>query len=189
MLANGAELEAKGDHDTTPLPYAVYGNSADTIERLLLAGADREATIAPLKLTPLMVAIQESRLVCVACLLKFGVNIDASNSAGETSLQLAAGKGQLGIVKALFDHGANPDACDNWHSSCLHDAVKGGHLEVVIALLDRGANPTIRNSFIPLLGDKPSAVEMSENITPTQKRAVRALPKDAEKTWKRSGKK
>ena len=189
LLANGAKLEARGEHDITPLHYAIYGNSADTIERLLLAGADREATIAPLKLTPLMVAIQESRMACVARLLKLGVNVDASNSAGETSLQVTAGKGQLEIVKMLLDHGANPDACDNWYSSCLHDAAKGGHLEVVKALLDRGANPTIRNSFIPLLGDKPSAVEMSDDIIPTHKRAVRALLKDAEKAWKRSGKK
>ena len=69
LLGNGAELEAKGDHDTTPLHHAIYGNSADTIERLLLAGADREATIASLKLTPLMVAIQESEVACVARLL------------------------------------------------------------------------------------------------------------------------
>ena len=199
LLANGAELEAKGDHDTTPLHYAIYGNSADTIERLLLAGADREATIASLKLTSLMVAIQENGLACVNRLLKFGVNINALNSAGETSLQLAAGKGQLGIVKALLDHGASPDACDDWHSSCLHDAAKGGHLEVVKALLDRGANPTIRNSSIPLFGvllfgvplfgDRPSAVHIKDDVTPTQKEAVRALLKDAEKAWKRSGKK
>ena len=186
LLANGAELEAKGENDITPLHYAVYANSADTIDRLLLAGADREATIAPLKLTPLMVAIQESILACVAYLLKFGVNVDASNSAGETLLQVAAGKGQVGIVKMLLDHGADPSAYDNWHSSGLHDAAKGGHLEVIKALLDRGANPTIRNSHIHLFGDKPSAVRMNDDVQPLQRRAVRIILKDAEKAWKRS---
>ena len=189
LLANGAELEAKCENDTTPLHYAIHGKSADIIDKLLLAGANREATIASLKLTPLMVAVQENGLATVVRLLKSGVNINASNSAGETSLQLAVGKGHIGIVKALLDHGANPDACDNWHSSCLHDAAKGGHLEVVKVLLDRGANPTIRNSSIPLFGDKPSAVLMKDDVPPTQKKAVRALLRDAEKAWKRSGKK
>ncbi|KAM0803711.1 ankyrin repeat-containing domain protein [Usnea florida] len=245
----------KCEHDTTPLHYAIRGKSADIIDKLLLAGANREATIAPLKLTPLMVAVQENGLATVVRLLKFGVNINASNWAGMTSLHLAVEKGHFGIVKALLDHGANPDACDNWkfsclhvaakgghleivkalldhganldacdnryssclhyaakgghfeivkalldhganpdacdnrHSSCLHDAAKGGHLEVIKALLDRGANPTIRDSSISLFGDKPSAVLMKDDVPPTQKEAVRALLRDAEKAWKRSGKK
>ena len=189
LLANGAELEAKCDNDITPLHYAVIGNSTDTIERLLLAGADGEATIRPRKHTPLMVAIQESRLACAARLLKFGVNVDASNSMGETPLQVAARKGQLEMVKMLLDHGANPDACDYWDSSSLHDAARGGHLGVVKVLLDRGANPTIRRPSMSLFGEKPSTVRISDAVTPAQKKAVRALLKDAEKAWKRSCKK
>ena len=189
LLANGAELEARGENGTTPLHYAIHGKSADTIDRLLLAGANREATIASLELTPLMVAVQENGLATVVRLLKFGVNINASNSAGWTSLHLAVGKGHFEIVKALLDHGANPDARDNWNFSCLHVAAKGGHLEVVKALLDHGANPTIRNSSIPLFGPKPSAMLMKDDVPLTQRKAVRVLLRDAEKAWKRSGKK
>lgn len=79
------------------------------------------------------------------------------------------------------------DVVSRW--TTLHFAAQKGQLETIKALLDHGANPTTRTfDIFSFLGDKPSAVQMSDDVTPTQKTAVRALLKDAEKAWKGSGK-
>ena len=219
LLASGAELEAKDEHGWTPLHSAVHSNSADTIEQLLLAGANKEATTGrwntPLLLaadngrpnsfacllksgvdvkasnsvgnTSLHIAAEYGQLEMVKALLDHGANPNARDRLLRTSLHNAARQGRLEILKALLDHGADPDAYDMEKWTTLHFAATNGQLEVIKALLDHGANPTIRDGVV--FGDKPSAVSMSDDVTPAKKKEIRALLKVAEKAWKRSDKK
>ncbi|KAF6241888.1 hypothetical protein HO173_000600 [Letharia columbiana] len=112
LLANGAALEAQTPESLsrTPLHQAVcsLSDSSDTVEQLLLAGADKEARSQYSWQTPLQLAVKSNNKACVTHLLKSGVNIDASDTDGYTSLHDAARRGQLEIVEALLDHGANP---------------------------------------------------------------------------------
>lgn len=157
LIANGAELEAaEDDFNYTPLHSAANGpsDSADTVEQLLLAGADKEARTKPL-LTPLLLAVLWHNKACVASLLKSGANIETKDLDGWRPLHLAARDGQLEIVKVL---------------------------------LDQGANPTSRTSGM-VVGDKPSGVRKRNDVSYAQRNTIRALLKEAEKAWKRSGKK
>ncbi|KAL9133201.1 MAG: hypothetical protein Q9175_005624 [Cornicularia normoerica] len=152
----GAELEATAQKRYTPLHFAACGpsDSADTVEQLLLAGAEKESTTTGARSMPLLLAVWHRKEACVAQLLKCGVNVNASKSNGEISLHLAAVKGKLEIVRVLLDH---------------------------------GANPTLRT--IKYLGTKPSAMSMRDDVSSAQKNTIRALLKEAEKTWKQSGRK
>lgn len=217
LVSNGAELEAKTFGGLTPLHRAVFcpSDPSDTVEQLIQAGADKEARTGDswLRSTPLHIAIRKHNKACVSnylesglnewrplhvaadegsleiikALLDRGANIEASGPSGCRPLHIAVQEGQIKIVKVFLDRGANIEAPDSNGYSPLHFAAWGGQLEIVKALLDHGANPTSKTS--KLVGSKPSGISMRDSVSSTQKQAVRALLKEAEKTWKQSSKK
>ena len=192
LIANGAALEAKtieNDGGCTPLHLAAGNPSdaSDTVERLLQAGADKEATSIYWKNTPSHLAIKNHNKACLAHLLEYGANTEVSDRDGQTLLVAAAKEGELDIVKSLLDHGANLNAAASRGWTSLHWAADKGHVEIVKALLDHGANPTIRTT--KYVGTKPSDVKMRYDVSIKQKRAIITLLMEAEKTWKQSGKK
>jgi ankyrin repeat protein len=86
-------------------------------------------------------------------LLEQGVDVDARDVDGGTSLQWAAWYGYSGIVSILLDYGADVNAAD--HTSgrrALHEAAEHGHLETLKLLLVRGAEVDARDrwSWTPL---------------------------------------
>ncbi|CAF9943730.1 MAG: Ankyrin repeat and SOCS box protein 3 [Alectoria fallacina] len=110
LIANGAALEAKtlGKYQGfTPLHMAAGSPSdaSDTVELLLQAGADKDATSEYLS-TPLHIASKNHNKACLSCLLRYGANPNAADRRGWTSLDSAMG--HMEICKALLDHGANP---------------------------------------------------------------------------------
>ena len=193
LIVNGAELEARSiPLDNTPLHVAAMGqsDSPNTVKQLLLAGADKEAISKSSQSTPLLLAIIHHNKACVASLLKSGANIEATNAGGLRPLHIAAQHGQLEIVEALLDHGADVEALINQSGQRpLHVATEKGQLEIVKAFLDQGANPTRRTFGGLLVGDKPLGIKMSDDVSYAQRNAITLLLKEAEKAWKRSGKK
>ena len=195
VVANSALIDAttiESKAKSTSLHEAAGTSSgiSSIFKELLLAGADKEARAGSLEHTPLLSAVRKSNEAYVACLLESGVDINASERFGlsRTSLHIAAADGQLEIVKAFLDHGANPTIQDKEGRTALHIAAADGQLEIIKALLDHGANPTIRD-FGVFLGNRASAVSMRSDVSPTQKKAVRTLLKEAEKAWKKSHRK
>lgn len=190
LIANGAKLEARTfGTDFTPLHNAASGeaDSSDTVEQLLHAGADKEARTWDRR-TPLLIAIMCKKKACVASLLKSGADIEASAGAWRP-LHFATRSGQLEIVKTLLDHGAKIEEKSPMDGQRpLHLAACYGYLEIIKALLDHGANPTARTSGL-ILGEKPSGMTTAGDVSSTQRNTLRALLKEAEKAWKRSGKK
>jgi ankyrin repeat protein len=81
-------------------------------------------------------------------LLELGVDVDARDVDGGTSLQWAAWYGYSGIVATLLDYGADVNAAD--HTSgrrALHEAAEHGHVETVKILLGRGAEVDARDKW------------------------------------------
>ena len=192
LLDHGAELDSKSDQGLTPLHAAAAGESdpSETVEQLIRAGADKEATNPTLLFTPLHFAIDSSNEACVTSLLESGVDINARCGLGWRPIHNAVRIGRSQIVKTLLRHGANVETLanggqhDGWRP--MHFAARYCQLEVMKVLLDHGANPTAKTK--KLLGKKPSDVPFCVGSLPdTQKQAVRALLKEAEKTWKESG--
>ena len=185
LLESGANIEASdGVVQHRPLHWAASVGYLEIVKVLLDHGAKIEASDANQR-RPLHLAANTSHFEIVKALLDHGANIEASDREGDRPLHYAASVGYLEIVKVLLDHGVNIEASDRDGYRPLHLAAMRD-LEIVKALLDHGANPTVKT--IDSLHSKPSDL-ISRRLLPTQKQAIRALLKEAEKTWKQSGEK
>ncbi|KAL1725141.1 hypothetical protein EV714DRAFT_277800 [Schizophyllum commune] len=69
-----------------------------------------------------------------------GVNIECTNSPGQTLLHRAAFGGHLGVAKLLLERGAHIDARTDYHDTPLMLAARKGAEDVVRLLLDQGAD-------------------------------------------------
>jgi hypothetical protein len=78
-------------------------------------------------------------------------DLNVSDNAGNTPLQIASLEGCAPIVKFLLGAGCEIDTKNIDRDTPLIDAVENGHLEVVKLLLDAGANPRMVNAE----GDEP----------------------------------
>ncbi len=183
LLDHGANVEAPDQDAWRPLHLAACNDQLDVVKALLDHGANIEAPNKNGR-RPLHVAAQQAQLEVVKALLDYGANIEASTKVGSRPLHIAAWNGQLSVVKTLLDHGANVEAPNSDGERPLHYAAKYGYLEIIKVLLDHGANPTVRTT--KLVGSKPSGVSMDDSVSSEQKQAVRALLKEAERTWKQS---
>ena len=73
---------------------------------------------------------------CIKC----GMDINATNDNGETSLMSACQKGYLDLVLVLVAGGADINAKDNNGKTVLNYAAEGGNAEIIKLLLSQGAN-------------------------------------------------
>lgn len=96
--------------------------------------------------TPLHNAAYFEKADCARLLLKYGADINATESWGQTPVLLAAQKGSATLLRLLIDHGALIDVVSKVQSeSPLHACCKCQNLECVQLLLDAGGDVTIRN--------------------------------------------
>lgn len=136
LLANGADFQIPGhdylDPSSTSLdPISFY------IQR------------APVKLSPLFVAVKYGNQRIIQALVNKGADIteEAQLSAnGSTLLHFAAQNGDLSLVQKLLENGAQIDAVDAQHNTPLNLSVSAGHHAVVEYLLAQGANCHIPNA-------------------------------------------
>ena len=142
----------------TPLHLAGSSsqNSAEVTERLIAAGADKEALDID-RNTPLHVATLQNNCACVAQLLKLGANVGATTYGGFTPLHTAAQscKSATDIVEHLLQAGADIEARSVGGSPPLHLAVNYDNIICVIHLLEHGANIQARrytSGLTPLHG-------------------------------------
>ena len=134
----------------TPLHLAASSsqNSAEVIERLIAAGADKEALDIDTA-TPLHIATYKNNCACVAQLLKLGANVGAAAIGGFTPLHLAAQfcKSATDIIEHLLEAGADIEAKNEHLYSPLDVAVANNNIICVIHLLEHGANIQARNKY------------------------------------------
>ena len=194
LIRAGADKEATShntqqneDSQFRPLHCAIRQCNKACVAYLLESDTNIEAPTRYQR-RPVHFAVTAGQSQIVKALLDHGANIEASDMMGHTPLHTAIIDGQFQIVKVLLDHGADIEARGDYGERPLHWAAGKGRLEVVKALLDHGANPTAKRS--KWRGTKPSGfVGLTDSASDEQKQAIRALLKEAEKTWKESGKK
>lgn len=119
LLAHGADLEARGAHEFTPLHCAVVSLNEDAVEMLIDRGANVEA-LDEWGITPLYGAVMlttelnySTRTDVVRSLLLRKANPNAKEHNGDTLLHYAVKAGQLDVAKLLIQFGANPDQLNN----------------------------------------------------------------------------
>ncbi len=142
LLRAGAQVDARGAKDMTPLMHAVMqDNSQQMVEALLNASADVNCQDHR-GWTPLMHCTRNrSDQVRVAQLLiAAGANVNATHRCGGTALLNAAYHGRSQVVESLLAAGADVNATDQAGWTPLIGAAMNGHVTVVRALLQAGAN-------------------------------------------------
>lgn len=88
----------------------------------------------------LMECVRANDLLTCRYWLDLGVDIDATDAAGNTALNLAAREGFMDISSLLIEHGANVNAIASNGRSILHHAVWRAQEQTTVLLLESGAN-------------------------------------------------
>lgn len=95
---SAAQVEDKGQKDSTPLMEAASAGHLDIVKLLLNHNADVNAHCATGN-TPLMFACAGGQVDVVKVLLKHGANVEEQNENGHTPLMEAASAGHVEVAK------------------------------------------------------------------------------------------
>ncbi|MDE0306075.1 MAG: ankyrin repeat domain-containing protein [Albidovulum sp.] len=187
-LDAGADPNARGIHDQTPLHLAAMESEDPVVVPLLLAmGADPNAR-NDFGVTPLHWAAGADMSPAVQALLEAGADPNAWDGYGIAPLHLAAGVGTSAeVVQLLLDAGADPNDRAYLGMTALHWAVKDGTIpEIVHLLLAAGAVPDLADGdgITPLhkaagFGASPEAVVhllLGEGADPNRRDSLGMTP-------------
>jgi ankyrin repeat protein len=154
LVSVGADVNAKGDGNWTPLHEASLKGHLQVAIELIGHGADIEAKDIQGD-TPLHFACYAGHLAVIIELIgsndsdsattsilgkrtsRGGANIEAKDIHGDTPLHYAALNGEVAVVKALLSGGANILAANNNGHFPIHKAVSAGKSAVSKYLLQR----------------------------------------------------
>ena len=106
LMAEGADVNARGGHGITPLCSAARAGALDAIAALVAKGADPNLGSGVNGWTPIMHAIHKHQPGSVTALIKAGADVNARGEGGHSALKLASDSGAPDIVKILLAHGA-----------------------------------------------------------------------------------
>lgn len=121
------------------LILAAERNAKNTLERLLLAGADPNMTNSR-GFTPLTAGAYKGHAGVVKLLLESGAQPNKAMKYGDTPLHLAAKKGHIGMAKMLIEKGAVPNLTNIVGRTPLHAAAMRDNRETVKLLMDSGSD-------------------------------------------------
>jgi len=139
LIANGADVNVRGNYGHTPLWLAAAYGHPDVVELLFSKGANIEAADHWHR-TPLYRAVQVNHPKMVKLLLERGANIEARDQGRGTPLHVASRRGYPEVGKLLLDAGAYPDVREVMDHTPLHYAILNGHKEMADLLLNHGAS-------------------------------------------------
>lgn len=146
LLELGADPNAQGDHDRTPLHLAAYEGHVEITRVLLASGADPNIRGTD-EDTPLHMAVYADHISPTELLLAAGADPNAMDTFGYRPVHRAANNRSMGIMGMLLKAGADPNLATEdpiEEVTPLHIAAMGGK-ELVEMLLAAGANPNAKD--------------------------------------------
>ena len=146
LIAQGAEVNVKGNDGNTPLHIAVRADASAMVKVLLENGA-KVNTKDNAGRTPLHVAARaDASAIIVKVLLRNGAEVNAKGNDGNTPLHIAARADASAMVKVLLDNGAEVNAKGNDGNTPLHIAARADASAMVKVLLENGADVNAKDN-------------------------------------------
>lgn len=146
LVASGADPDAHGADQVTPLQFAMLAESKSGVEALMQAGADASVPGLAGRTAVHSAAIADDPDY-LRILLENGADPDARHGqTGGTALADAAGPRTDAQFQLLLEAGADPSIADRTGNTPLHKAAMinaGAH---VLQLLERGAPASAKNA-------------------------------------------
>ncbi len=139
LIAQRVAVDTPEGDGATALHWAVYRDSADSVDLLIGAGANVNAA-NDLGATPLWLASQNASVAIVRRLLQAGASPNLALASGETPLMVASRAGSAEIAELLLGKGARLNVRGVRGQTALMWAVAQRHPAVVRVLLAHGAD-------------------------------------------------
>jgi uncharacterized protein len=146
LLAEGVDVDARGNDGATALHFTVQHGDAELTRRLLDAGASAEVASRN-GVTPLALAALGGDTEIIDLLLAAGADPNGRSGEGETPLMLAALNGRPEAVAALLAGGAAPNVIEPFKGqTALMWAAGNGNREAARMLVEHGAEVEARSA-------------------------------------------
>lgn len=156
------------EYGNTPLMFAAVYAPPQTLEAMILEGADVNAANRSGH-TALMRAMPD--LVKVRMLVGHGAKVNAATASGRTPLMMAARiPAAPDVVRYLISAGADVEATDRTDSDAVMVAASAGAAANLRVLLDAGAKSVRSRDRNLVLADRPP--ELSQAVIERAKRAA-----------------
>ena len=154
ILHKSCNLCITNSKGMTPLQTAVSSREIDVAAALITSKKCSHEDIA--KATEdaglLICAVLQEKAQLLTALIETGINVNATNSKGETALHIACNKGNSEATELLLRNGADILAVDHKGNAPIHVACENTTLECLNVLLSHHAcNPNQQNA----VGDTP----------------------------------
>lgn len=158
LLLRGADKNLLDNLGRASLHLAAEHGHHLVVDALLTAGADPRIRYGTSELSVLDSAASHGRIDVLHVLYDHGVDVNATDSTGYTSLHMAADNDQVSAINSLVGAGANVEALDHHHWTPLHCASRYSVCcRAIRALLNHGANIHARETA----GESPLHVACS----------------------------
>ncbi len=144
LVKNGANVNARGKGDKTPLMIAAETGNLTGYRFLLSNGANIDASD---KDHLLCLVTQNNWTDAMDALVKNGANVHTRGKGDKTPLMIAAEKGNLAACQFLLSKGADIHARDTNGNTALMLAVKKGKIDTIRTLISAGADIHAVNVF------------------------------------------
>lgn len=170
LVRSGADVNALGQKNMTPLGWALTARNTQGMRALLQAGADPNQSIGPEKqFHPVWLAAGMDTPEPLRVLLEFKGNPNATHK-GYAYVALKNAVMHLENVKLLVAAGADVNAADSIGSPFALDAASLAQYDVVIYLLQHGLRKKL-----PLLAWEVKNRPLSSDFEPKRKKTLEVL--------------
>jgi uncharacterized protein len=148
LLRRHADPDARmSEPPQAPAVYFAAKQTDSTCLKILGSnGANLEAKVVDVGVTPLMIASLKGNVDAIKYLISKKVAINTADSGGATALHFASSQGNIEGIKLLIQSGADVNVSDKKGLTPLINAAMEGKTEALKFLIRAGANPTTKTN-------------------------------------------